>query len=156
MQGFFLLKIIKKIKYLGNDTDINNNHKKTKGVIVTKKHILIVDDSPTDVQVIKQLLLEIGDFKISVAEDGEIGVKKAEELLPDLILMDVVMPNLNGFRATRILTHNDATAHIPVLIVTTKEQVSDNIWAIRQGACGFMNKPVDKDILQELVLEAIS
>jgi twitching motility two-component system response regulator PilH len=123
---------------------------------VTKKHILIVDDSPTDVQVLKQLLSEIGDFKISVAEDGDEGIKKAEELLPDLILMDVVMPNLNGFRATRILTHNDVTSHIPVLIVTTKEQVSDNIWAIRQGACGFMNKPVDKDVLQELVLEAIS
>lgn len=123
---------------------------------MTKKHILIVDDSPTDVQVLKQLLSEIGDFKISVAEDGDEGIKKAEELLPDLILMDVVMPNLNGFRATRILTHNDATSHIPVLIVTTKEQVSDNIWAIRQGACGFMNKPVDKDVLQELVLEAIS
>lgn len=123
---------------------------------MSKKHILIVDDSPTDVQLLKQLLLEIGDFNISVAEDGEQGIKKAEELLPDLILMDVVMPNLNGFRATRILTHNDATAHIPILIVTTKEQVSDNIWAIRQGACGFMNKPVDKDILKELVLEAIS
>lgn len=123
---------------------------------MTKKHILIVDDSPTDVQVLKQLLSEIGDFKISVAEDGDEGIQKAEELLPDLILMDVVMPKLNGFRATRILTHNDVTSHIPVLIVTTKEQVSDNIWAIRQGACGFMNKPVDKDVLQELVLEAIS
>ena len=123
---------------------------------MAQKHILIVDDSPTDVQALKQILAEIGDFKISTAEDGEEGVKKAVELLPDLVLMDVVMPNMNGFQATRKITHTEATSHIPVLIVTTKEQVSDNIWAIRQGACGFVNKPVDKEILKELVLEAVS
>ena len=123
---------------------------------MAQKHILIVDDSPTDVQVLKQILAEIGDYKISTAEDGVEGVKMAEELLPDLVLMDVVMPNMNGFQATRKITHTEATAHIPVLIVTTKEQVSDNIWAIRQGACGFVNKPVDKEVLEELVLEAVS
>ena len=123
---------------------------------MAKKHILIVDDSPTDIQALKQILSEIGDYEISTAEDGVEGIEKAEALLPDLILMDVVMPNLNGFQATRKITRNEKTAHIPVLIVTTKEQVSDNIWAIRQGASGFVNKPVDKEILEELVLEAVS
>lgn len=123
---------------------------------MARKHILIVDDSPTDVQALKELLGQIDDFEISVATDGEEGVKMANDLLPDLILMDVVMPGMNGFRATREITRTEKTAHIPVLIVTTKEQMSDNIWAIRQGACGFLNKPVDPAELKTLVDEALA
>jgi len=123
---------------------------------MASQHILIVDDSPTDVQALKELLKQIGDFDISVATDGAEGVKLATELVPDLILMDVVMPGLNGFRATREIARAEQTAHIPILIVTTKEQVSDNIWAIRQGASGFLNKPVDLDELKTLVLEALA
>ncbi|MDZ7803316.1 response regulator [Thiohalophilus sp.] len=123
---------------------------------MARKHILIVDDSPTDVQALTDQLGQIGDFEISVATDGEEGVKKANDLLPDLILMDIVMPGMNGFRATREITRTEKTAHIPVLIVTTKEQMSDNIWAIRQGACGFLNKPVDLQELKPLVEEALA
>ncbi|TDY03725.1 response regulator [Thiohalophilus thiocyanatoxydans] len=122
---------------------------------MANQHILIVDDSPTDVQALTALLDQIGEFDISVATDGAEGVQKAAELVPDLILMDVVMPGMNGFRATREIVQADKTAHIPILIVTTKEQVSDNIWAIRQGASGFLNKPVDPDELKTLVLEAL-
>ena len=123
---------------------------------MAEKHILVVDDSPTDVHALKKLLAEIGNYKISVAEDGEAGVEMAGELLPDLVIMDVVMPKLNGFQATRKITHTDATAHIPVLIVTSKEQVTDKVWAIRQGACGFLNKPVDKEELEAIIVELFS
>ncbi len=122
---------------------------------MARKHILIVDDSPTDVQALTDLLGQIGDFAISVATDGEKGVNMAQELRPDLILMDIVMPGMNGFRATREIARHEKTAHIPILIVTTKEQVSDNIWAIRQGASGFLNKPVDLQELKPLVEEAL-
>ncbi|MDZ7661418.1 response regulator [Thiohalophilus sp.] len=123
---------------------------------MASQHILIVDDSPTDVQALKELLKQIGEYEISVATDGAEGVKMAIELVPDLILMDVVMPGMNGFRATREIVRAEQTAHIPILIVTTKEQVSDNIWAIRQGASGFLNKPVDPNELKPLVLEALA
>jgi len=123
---------------------------------MASQNILIVDDSPTDVQALKELLRQIGEFDISVATDGAEGVTMATELVPDLILMDVVMPGMNGFRATREIVRDHNTAHIPILMVTTKEQVSDNIWAIRQGASGFLNKPVDLDELKPLVLEALA
>ncbi|MFP3874246.1 MAG: response regulator [Thiohalophilus sp.] len=123
---------------------------------MASQHILIVDDSPTDVQALKELLGQIGEFDISVATDGAEGVQMTTELLPDLVLMDVVMPGMNGFRATREIARAEQTAHIPILIVTTKEQVSDNIWAIRQGASGFLNKPVDLNELKPLVLEALA
>jgi len=123
---------------------------------MASQHILIVDDSPTDVQALTELLEQIGEFDISVATDGTEGVRMATELVPDLILMDVVMPGMNGFRATREIVRDHNTAHIPILIVTTKEQVSDNIWAIRQGASGFLNKPVDLNELRTLALEALA
>ena len=74
---------------------------------------------------------------------------KAE--LPDLVLMDVVMPGVNGFQATRQITKNHATSHIPVIIVTTKDQETDRIWGARQGAKGYVTKPVDEDTLIETI-----
>ena len=123
---------------------------------MAKKHILIVDDSPTDVHALTEVLEQIGDYQVSVATDGAEGISKATELLPDLILMDVVMPEINGFRATREIVKAEKTGHIPIIIVTTKEQVSDNIWAIRQGASGFVHKPVTVEELKPLVDEALA
>lgn len=123
---------------------------------MSNKQILIVEDSATDLEAIKNILSEIGDFTISVAEDGEDGVRQALSLLPDLILMDIVLPQMNGFQATRKITQSEEASHIPIIVVTTKEQVSDNIWAIRQGASGFVNKPVSRANLEPLVAEALA
>lgn len=103
--------------------------------------ILVVDDSPTEVHIFKKILERQG-YRILVASDGQQGVDMAVEVGPDLILMDVVMPVLNGFQATRQLKNNDKTADIPVIMVTTKDQKTDINWGMRQGANEYLVKPV--------------
>lgn len=103
-------------------------------------HILIVDDSPTEVHVLKTMLEKNG-FQTSSALSGEDGIAKAREEKPDLILMDIVMPGINGFQATRQLTKDPQTASIPVIIVTTKDQETDRVWGLRQGAKDYVAKP---------------
>ncbi len=105
--------------------------------------ILIVDDSPTEIHVLSTIL-ESNGYQIVTAESGEAGVEVAKQELPDLILMDVVMPGLNGFQATRQLKKESTTAHIPVVIVTTKDQETDKIWGMRQGAKDYLTKPVEE------------
>ncbi|MEQ1552492.1 response regulator, partial [Sphingorhabdus sp.] len=82
-------------------------------------------------------------YAVLVANSGEEGVEKAKAELPDLILMDVVMPGLNGFQATRAITRDESTKHIPVFICTTKDQETDKIWGMRQGAKDYLVKPVN-------------
>ena len=118
-------------------------------------NILIVDDSPTEVHVFKTILEKNG-HTIHVAENGEDGVAKAKEVLPDLVLMDIVMPGLNGFQATRQLATFEATASIPVIIVTTKDQETDKVWGIRQGAKDYIVKPVKEDDLINRVNTALA
>jgi twitching motility two-component system response regulator PilH len=103
--------------------------------------ILIVDDSPTEVHVFKKLLEKQG-YNIITAADGQEGLDLAKRVHPHLILMDVVMPVLNGFQATRKLRNDQETADIPVIIVTTKGQETDINWGKRQGADEYLVKPV--------------
>lgn len=105
--------------------------------------VLIIDDSPTEVHVMKTALEKHG-FETASAADGEEGLEKARVCRPDLILMDVVMPGLNGFQATRQLSRDPATATIPVVMVTTKDQETDRIWGLRQGAVDYLVKPVSE------------
>ncbi|MBI5918827.1 MAG: response regulator [Nitrosomonadales bacterium] len=114
------------------------------------KKILIVDDSATERHFMGEILTGQG-FDVSFAEDGESGVKKAKADKPDLVLMDVVMPGLNGFQATRAITHDDETKHIPVIICTTKGQETDKVWGMRQGAKDYLVKPVNgADLLSKI------
>ena len=106
------------------------------------KKVLVVDDSPTERHVIGEILRKQG-WEVIFAEDGESGVAKAKAELPDLIVMDVVMPGLNGFQATRVITKDEATLHIPVILCTTKGQETDKVWGMRQGARDYVVKPVD-------------
>jgi twitching motility two-component system response regulator PilH len=108
--------------------------------------VLIVDDSPTETFTLKSML-EAKGFEVLTAENGAYGVGLAREELPDVVLMDIVMPGLNGFQATRQLTKDEKTAHIPVVIVTTKDQETDKVWGQRQGARGYLVKPVTEDQL---------
>ncbi len=112
--------------------------------------ILIVDDSPTETHVIKSMLEKNG-FNTLVAASGEEGVALARDEHPDLVLMDVVMPGLNGFQATRQLTRSDETADIPVIICTTKDQETDRVWGLRQGAKDYITKPVEEADLVEKI-----
>ncbi len=103
--------------------------------------VLIIDDSPTEIHVLKTALEKHG-FQTDSAADGAEGVAKARDRKPDLILMDVVMPGLNGFQATRKLSRDPSTSSIPVIMVTTKDQETDRIWGMRQGAVDYLVKPV--------------
>lgn len=104
-------------------------------------HIVVIDDSPTEVYVL-QSILERQGHKVSVANSGEEGIEVVRNERPDAVLMDVVMPGMNGFQATRTLSKDAATADIPVIIVTTKDQQTDRIWGMRQGAKEYLVKPV--------------
>ena len=117
--------------------------------------ILIVDDSPTEVHVLTTMLTKNG-HDIIVATTGEEGVDLAKSEQPDLVLMDVVMPGMNGFQATRQLSKNTDTAGIPVIMVTTKDQETDKVWAMRQGAKDYIVKPVQEKALIEHVNMALS
>ncbi|MCC8986323.1 MAG: response regulator [Candidatus Contendobacter sp.] len=112
--------------------------------------ILIVDDSPTQTLSLSKILKKHG-HEVLTAKDGEEGVEVAKKELPDLVLMDVVMPKINGFQATRQITKNPSTSHIPVIIVTTKDQETDRIWGARQGAKSYVTKPVEEDLLMDAV-----
>ena len=114
------------------------------------KKILVVDDSPTDRQYMIETLKGKG-FQIVTAENGEDAINKAKSELPDLILMDVVMPGLNGFQATRAITRDEKTKHIPVIICTTKDQETDKIWGLRQGAKDYVTKPLNETELLEKI-----
>ena len=112
--------------------------------------ILIVDDSPTEIHVLSTILQKLGHGVIT-ADNGEGGVAKAKAEKPDLILMDVVMPGMNGFQATRQLSRDSETSHIPIIIVTTKDQETDRVWGLRQGAKDYLTKPVEEAMLVEKV-----
>ena len=114
--------------------------------------ILIVDDSPSQLLGIQRIVEKLGHESIT-AEDGAAGVEAAKRELPELILMDVVMPNLNGFQATRSITREPTTKHIPVILVTTKDQDTDRVWGMRQGAKAYITKPFSESELSELITQ---
>ena len=105
------------------------------------KSILIVDDSATDRQYLSDLLAKNG-YTVSTAQSADEALAKAKQLLPDLVLMDVVMPGQNGFQATRTLSKDEATKQIPIIICTSKGQDTDKAWGIKQGARDYIVKPV--------------
>ncbi|MGN6191472.1 MAG: response regulator [Rhodanobacteraceae bacterium] len=114
--------------------------------------ILIVDDSPSQLEGLKRLVEKLGHQTLT-AVDGAAGVEAAKRDKPDLVLMDVVMPNLNGFQATRAISKDPGTSHIPVILVTTKDQETDKVWGMRQGAKAYVTKPVSEADLTKVLGE---
>ncbi len=108
--------------------------------------VLIVDDSPTEQHLCRKILEKHG-YEVASVDDGQHSLEKAQEVEPSVILMDVVMPGMNGFQATRQLAKSPQTAHIPVIIVTTKDQETDRVWGMRQGARDYIVKPVREEAL---------
>jgi twitching motility two-component system response regulator PilH len=115
-------------------------------VTMAIRKILIVDDSPTERHVLNDLLTKAG-FDVVTSDNGEDAIVKARQVKPDLILMDVVMPGLNGFQATRAISRDPDTRTIPIILCTSKNQETDKIWGLRQGARDYVVKPVDRDEL---------
>jgi twitching motility two-component system response regulator PilH len=116
--------------------------------------VLIIDDSPTELHLFQNMLEKAG-FDTLVADSGEEGIRQATNARPDIILMDVVMPGMNGFQATRKLTKDPKTSSIPVIMITTKDQETDKTWGLRQGAREYLVKPVEKDELLARINDAL-
>lgn len=119
-----------------------------------KSLILVIDDSATHVAVVRHALESAG-YDVAVASSGAEGLELAPELQPELIVMDVVMPGLNGFHATRKLTRNAATKHIPVVLASSKSGASDRVWGLRQGAVDYLVKPYEISTLLRTVDNAL-
>lgn len=110
------------------------------------QNILVVDDSATDSFYLTELLKAAG-FAVTAVDSGEACLEFLKREKPDLILMDVIMPGINGFQATRAITHNPETTLIPVIVCTGKAQLTDRVWALRQGAKDCVAKPVSSEEL---------
>jgi twitching motility two-component system response regulator PilH len=108
--------------------------------------ILVVDDSPTDLHVLTGYLVSNG-YTAVTASSAEEAIAKARQEHVDLILMDIVMPGMNGFEATRKLSRDPQTSHIPIVMVSSKNQDTDKVWGKRQGAIDYLVKPVDESSL---------
>lgn len=119
------------------------------------KKVLIVDDSKTERHVLEQIMTDAG-FQIITADNGEEGVAKAKAEMPDLVLMDVVMPGMNGYQATREIARNKETAKIPVIICTSRGAETDKLWGLRQGAQEYLVKPITKQVLLQKVQKIFS
>ena len=116
--------------------------------------ILIIDDSPTDVRVFTTLLERAG-YQVIAVSSAEEGIERVRADLPDLVIMDVIMPGMNGFQATRTLTRDPATASVPIVMITTKSMETDRVWGLRQGARAFITKPVNEKELLACINELL-
>jgi twitching motility two-component system response regulator PilH len=114
------------------------------------KRVLVVDDSPTDTHLISTMLQKNG-FTVLTAASGQEAIAKAKQDKPDLILMDIVMPGMSGFEATRTIAKDPETASIPIIIISTKGQETDKAWGLRQGAKDYIVKPVNEKVLMEKI-----
>ena len=117
--------------------------------------ILLVEDSPTDAHAYSAILRSLG-HEVRTAVNGEQGIDMARLHHPDLVLMDIVMPGVNGFEATRELRRDVETRDIPVIILSTKDQETDRIWGLRQGAIDYLVKPVRRAALLRSVESALA
>src|SRR6266508_5006387 len=113
------------------------------------KKILIVDDSATDRYFFMETLSKQG-YECITAENGDEAIQKSRSEQPDVILMDIVMPGIDGYKATRTISNDQATRHIPVIICTSRNQETDRVWGMRQGAKDFLVKPRSEEHTSEL------
>jgi twitching motility two-component system response regulator PilH len=117
--------------------------------------ILLIEDSPTETAVMTQLL-ERNGHQVFTSTSAEDGIETARRERPDLVLMDVVLPGMNGFQATRALSRDEVTKSIPVLIVSTKAMETDKAWGLRQGAKDYIVKPPREDELIARINELLA
>ena len=110
------------------------------------KKVLVVDDSKTELMFMTDLLQKNG-FVVKTAQNAEDAFRRLAEDKPDLILMDVVMPGQNGFQLTRAITRDPLYADVPIIMCTSKNQETDRVWGMRQGARDYITKPVNGDEL---------
>jgi len=135
-----------------DNNEINDRRSDERVTLPGDATILIVDDSKTAIAILTKVLEPTG-YSIISGVNGEEGIEMARIHQPDLIMMDVIMPGLNGFQATRILRKDEATKDIPIIIISGNEQATEKFWGMRVGANGFLPKPVDRSELFHLLGE---
>ncbi|MDR2128714.1 MAG: response regulator [Burkholderiaceae bacterium] len=114
------------------------------------RNVLVVDDSKTELLYLSEMLKKAG-FSVTTAESGEEAQKRLEEAKPDLILMDVVMPGYNGFQMTRKIARDPRFSDVPIIMCTSKNQETDKVWGLRQGARDYITKPVSQTELMSKI-----
>ena len=117
--------------------------------------VLIVDDSRVFRYSLRKLVKDWG-HEVLIAKNGEEAIEVAREQKPELILMDIVMPGMNGYQTKRMLSRDENTSGIPVIFVSTRSEETDRIWGLRQGAAAYVTKPVKPEILESAILEAVA
>ena len=122
---------------------------------MTTRKLLIVDDSPTELKLITDVF-NTPDYEVVTANDGEAGVEMAMAEKPELIILDVVMPKMNGFQACRKIKSTPGLENIPVILLTSKNQKSDEFWGKKQGADVYLTKPFNIDQVLEVVTNLLS
>ncbi len=115
---------------------------------MAKKKILIVDDSPTGIKAVSAVLKQ---YDTIIATDGKQALEKAHSDKPDLVVLDVIMPNMDGFQACRKMKKSPDLKHIPVILLTSKNQKSDEFWGKKQGADVYLTKPCEDTVLLDAV-----
>lgn len=118
------------------------------------KKILVIDDLPENVFILQDRLIQEG-YEVITAYDGNEGLEKANEVLPDLILLDVMMPDISGFEVCKILTNNEKTKHIPIILVTAKASAEDTKEGLEAGAFDYIKKPFNRIELMARVKSAL-
>jgi twitching motility two-component system response regulator PilH len=113
--------------------------------------VLVVDDSKTELHFLADLLTQHG-YQVKTAENADQTLLQLAEDRPDLVLLDVVMPGLNGFQLTRTITRDPRYAGVPVIMCSSKNQETDKVWGLRQGACDYIVKPVNAEELSAKIL----
>jgi twitching motility two-component system response regulator PilH len=121
----------------------------------TMSKVLIVDDSPAQIYNLRKIV-EQGGYQAIVANCGERALEVASDEQPEVILMDIVMPGMSGYQATRHLGRNANTANIPVIFVSTLADEADKIWGMRQGARDYITKPVNAQVLLSAISAAMA
>ena len=117
--------------------------------------ILIVDDSPAQLHTLRKMVEE-GGHQAVIADSGEAAIELAADENPELILMDIVMPGMSGYQATRTLRRDESTRHIPVILVSSKDGEADRAWGLRQGAKEYVTKPVNARTLLDAISHTIA
>jgi twitching motility two-component system response regulator PilH len=114
------------------------------------RNVLIVDDSKTELVYLGEMLKKAG-FTVTTAENADEARRRLEQAKPDLILMDVVMPGHNGFQLTRTISRDPRFSDVPIIMCTSKNQETDRVWGMRQGARDYITKPVDQALLMDKI-----
>lgn len=112
--------------------------------------VLVVDDVPTELEIISRILVDAG-IEVIQAHDGEEAIACIQENPPDLVVLDVVMPRMNGFEVVRELRDNEKTKHLPVIFCTQKNTEIDRTWGMELGADAYISKPFEPQQFIDIV-----